>query len=521
METDYYKSLDPDYVCGKLLRKGKVVEVEDVIDDEEDVGSDEERDEKLEDPTNINDGDAAFSNHQRTASVMRSSNSISEPPAKKQLFPPKRELQTPKSEIQTSMPSNIAELYSAMALLIKESEERMTVFCRAEFISIREEMTALHNKVGDKPVVVTTEQHIHPSSNIGSSEKSPSEGTGQSIHSEVAKSEMLDVLADTGVNAKLDESDLPTEIVDAKLDDTDVLAEGSGEASALDPDAGVAKTALNTEMDASDVSNAVAQVSAEYMLFNPSEMDEINNSVLLATQQHVPQSKVQLKNAWSIEMERIQIERDVEEVVRATMETENEVIHGRPKGRKKILPAPQVLEVWDKYPEFLPLDFEPEEHFLPFVRGDDSLYNQPWWTMESAGLVPEEGDRIAQMDGPLNSRTFNDISAQRSEVGLRAVATRKRQRRDAAARAAEEDTEAAEEDPGAVPAGDHRPDWVSEILQGQTALETRQTALETRQTTLEQGIADLTKAIRDSFWSATERHGGAGLSSGPSSGHAG
>ncbi|KAK1572394.1 hypothetical protein Q3G72_032069 [Acer saccharum] len=53
---DYYKSLDPDYVCGKLLHKGKVVEVEEVIDDEEDVGSDEERDEKLEDPAN--DGDA-------------------------------------------------------------------------------------------------------------------------------------------------------------------------------------------------------------------------------------------------------------------------------------------------------------------------------------------------------------------------------------------------------------------------------------------------------------------------------
>ncbi|KAK0576608.1 hypothetical protein LWI29_020500 [Acer saccharum] len=31
---------------------------------------------------------------------------------------------------------------------------------------------------------------------------------------------------------------------------------------------------------------------------------------------------------------------------------------------------------------------------------------------------------------------------------------------------------------------------------------------------MEQGIADLTKAIRDSLWSATERHGGAGPSSG-------
>ncbi|KAK2657370.1 hypothetical protein Ddye_010422 [Dipteronia dyeriana] len=82
LETDYYKSLDPDYVCGKLLHKGKVVEVEDVINDEEDVGSDEDRDKKLEDPVNNNDEDAAFSNHQRTTLVIRSSNSISEPPAK-------------------------------------------------------------------------------------------------------------------------------------------------------------------------------------------------------------------------------------------------------------------------------------------------------------------------------------------------------------------------------------------------------------------------------------------------------
>ena len=71
---------------------------------------------------------------------------------------------------------------------------------------------------------------------------------------------MPDVLADIWVDAKLDESDLPAEIIDAKLDDTDVLAEGSREASVQDPDAGVAKTTLNAEMDASVVSNTVAQV---------------------------------------------------------------------------------------------------------------------------------------------------------------------------------------------------------------------------------------------------------------------
>ncbi|KAK3184936.1 hypothetical protein Dsin_032222 [Dipteronia sinensis] len=96
---------------------------------------------------------------------------------------------------------------------------------------------------------------------------------------------------------------------------------------------------------------------------------------------------VQLKKVWSLEMEKIQIQRDVKEIERTALKTENEAIHGQPKGRKKILPTPKGLEVWDEYPEFLPLEFEPEEHFCTYVRGDDSLYNVPWWTMESV-LIP-------------------------------------------------------------------------------------------------------------------------------------
>ncbi|KAK2637206.1 hypothetical protein Ddye_031998 [Dipteronia dyeriana] len=212
---------------------------------------------------------------------------------------------------------------------LKESEERITAFCKAEFVSIRDEIVALH-KVGDTTVVVTSKQHIHTSSNIGSGEKSQSEEYGKSgIQSGVAKSdvpidvdaEMPDFLGDTRVDAKLDESDLPTKIFVAKLNNTNVLVEGSVEASTQDPDANVAKTVLNAEMEASVISNAVAQdpnndvepaksdipitnlnvgeeqpqVLAEHVLFTPTEMDEINHSVLLATQQHVPLSKVQVQ----------------------------------------------------------------------------------------------------------------------------------------------------------------------------------------------------------------------------------
>jgi hypothetical protein len=153
---------------------------------------------------------------------------------------------------------------------------------------------------------------------------------------------------------------------------------------------------------------------------------------------------------------------------------------------------------------------------------------------EQAGVEEEQGDRIAQMDGPLNSRTFNDISAQRREAGLRPVATRKRRRRDEAARAAaaaaEADAAATEEDPGAVPAGDRRPDWMDEMLQRPAWVDEivqrpawvdeifrRQDAIETRQTSLESEVARLTRAIQESRLSASERHGGAG----PSSQHGG
>ncbi|KAI9195230.1 hypothetical protein LWI28_012964 [Acer negundo] len=95
---------------------------------------------------------------------------------------------------------------------------------------------------------------------------------------------------------------------------------------------------------------------------------------------------------------------------------------------------------------------------------------------EQAGLVPDEGDRIMQMDGLLNSRTFNDISTQRNEEAGRAAA------------AVEEAEDAAEEYPSVVPAGDRRPYWVDELFK-------RQDAMETRQTALEKTMTNLTKAI--------------------------
>ena len=68
------------------------------------------------------------------------------------------------SKFQTpapSTPSTVAELYSAVAKLIKDSEKQVVDFCKAEFANIRKEMTAefanirKQMKVGEKPAEKT------------------------------------------------------------------------------------------------------------------------------------------------------------------------------------------------------------------------------------------------------------------------------------------------------------------------------------------------------------------------------
>ncbi|KAK2663297.1 hypothetical protein Ddye_001871 [Dipteronia dyeriana] len=284
-----------------------------------------------------------------------------------------------RSKIQTSVPSNIVELYSVMVVLLKEckeritsfygekfkeSEERITAFCKAEFVSIREEMAALH-KVGDTTVA---------------------SGVAKSDVPFAIDFEMPDFLGNTGVDAKLDESDLPTNFFDVKLENTDVLVEGSREASAQDPNANVAKTTLNAEMEAGVVSDAVAQepnndvettnlnvgeeqpqVLPEHVLFNPTEMDEINHSVLLATQQHVLKVQVQVQgivvddypspavnmlvpnsdqSVIALDKADPNVEYKDQDKIRVRKRSrgvkEIEAVHGKPKGRKKISPT-QVL----------------------------------------------------------------------------------------------------------------------------------------------------------------------------------
>ncbi|KAK0577665.1 hypothetical protein LWI29_036764 [Acer saccharum] len=57
------------------------------------------------------------------------------------------------------------------------------------------------------------------------------------------------------------------------------------------------------------------------------------------------------------------------------------------KKKKDVTPTTPAVPIWEEYPEFDPLSFQPDDDTLNYVSGSDLLYPQPWWTMESV-LVP-------------------------------------------------------------------------------------------------------------------------------------
>ena len=69
--------------------------------------------------------------------------------------------------------------------------------------------------------------------------------------------------------------------------------------------------------------------------------------------------------------------------------SDKEVIKQCVKKKKKGPPPLAVCEkkeVWEDYPEFIPLEFHPDNDFLHYVRGHELLYNEPWWKMNSVSL---------------------------------------------------------------------------------------------------------------------------------------
>ena len=95
-------------------------------------------------------------------------------------------------------------------------------------------------------------------------------------------------------------------------------------------------------------------------------------------------------------MENMDTERAIQEVEMSEQEKGNDgkVKEIRKKGdskttrgKKKKDPPPLVVEVLEEYPEFNPLEFEPDTDWLQVVSGHELLYADPWWKMDSVSMV--------------------------------------------------------------------------------------------------------------------------------------
>ena len=95
-------------------------------------------------------------------------------------------------------------------------------------------------------------------------------------------------------------------------------------------------------------------------------------------------------------MEEMDTERAIQEVEMSEQEKANDgkVKEIRKKGdskttrgNKKKDPPPPVVQVWEEYPEFNPLEFEPDTDWLQVVSGHELLYADPWWKMDSVSMV--------------------------------------------------------------------------------------------------------------------------------------
>ncbi|KAK0584930.1 hypothetical protein LWI29_021031 [Acer saccharum] len=49
--------------------------------------------------------------------------------------------------------------------------------------------------------------------------------------------------------------------------------------------------------------------------------------------------------------------------------------------------SPKAVNVWEEYPEFVPLDYQPSSDVLRHITGHELLYPQPWWQLDSV-LIP-------------------------------------------------------------------------------------------------------------------------------------
>ncbi|TXG69812.1 hypothetical protein EZV62_004747 [Acer yangbiense] len=234
-------------------------QLESVIEKEQEESSDEDQDQNFK----LDRVDESMYNHRTTASFVSSPN---DPPSKKKLFYD-TDFQTHKSTVHTSsLPSTIADLYSAIASLIKESdsktlslikesEERQLSCIRAELNKIREEI-----KVGDTLGKKSTKE------NLGTSNQMNYKVSEEDRDAELLfkQAEKNDVEADATCNVTAMEESVGQDEAASKSD---------GVASKID----FKNNSSDPRADAPAVSKMVEDVDNRTIL-DENELKEINNS---------------------------------------------------------------------------------------------------------------------------------------------------------------------------------------------------------------------------------------------------
>ncbi|TXG73376.1 hypothetical protein EZV62_001955 [Acer yangbiense] len=251
-----------------------------VIRPEQEESSDEDQDQNFK----LDGVDESMYNHRTTASFVSSPN---DPPSKKKLFYD-TDFQTHKSTVHTSSPpSTIADLYSAIASLIKESdsktlslikesEERQLSCIRAELNKIREEI-----KVGDT---------------LGKKSTKENSGTSNQMNDKVSEEVMIAMLS--CCSNKLKKNDVEA---DATCNVT-AMEESVGQDEAASKSDGVASkidfenNSSDPRADAPAVSKMVEDVDNRTIL-DENELKEINNCVEFCIQEIVQEEKPSTKKS--------------------------------------------------------------------------------------------------------------------------------------------------------------------------------------------------------------------------------
>ncbi|KAK1554269.1 hypothetical protein Q3G72_009943 [Acer saccharum] len=101
-----------------------------------------------------------------------------------------------------------------------------------------------------------------------------------------------------------------------------------------------------------------------------------------------------ISKMWAEEMKLLDKQRDIARFEKKDQERSQPIesnslpsSQGKKDQKKRVKktsdPSPKAVNVWENYPEFVPLNYQPSSDILRHVTGHQLLYPQPWWQLDS------------------------------------------------------------------------------------------------------------------------------------------